>query len=261
MAESDCKARLARLTRAALLMGVLTTIAIAWAGPRVLGAMRSGGSSGILPFPNWTWASALVGYPTGWPSSSLPLPLTEKFIHPEYMYARLGVTAEPPRWAAEVRDLKRYASVTTEASGWPMLALAGEQWIEKATPTTSTTPTTPTSPTTPPTPLTVKPAYALFGFAGPLPEARTVQKYGMSITEPPPKPWMGLPLRPVWPGFVVDTAIFAAAWLPIMLIPMMRPRWWREGRRLRHGRCPSCGKDLAWDFAAGCEGCGWRKSG
>lgn len=46
-----------------------------------------------------------------------------------------------------------------------------------------------------------------------------------------------LPLRPVWPAFIVDTLAFA---LPVAAL-MMTSRSNRRWRRARAGRCPTCG--------------------
>jgi hypothetical protein len=49
-----------------------------------------------------------------------------------------------------------------------------------------------------------------------------------------------LPLRPIWPGFALDTAVLAGLWaLPIIGLPMVRLR-----RRKRRGLCLACGYDL-----------------
>jgi hypothetical protein len=52
------------------------------------------------------------------------------------------------------------------------------------------------------------------------------------------------PLRPVWPGFVVNAVLYAAilylCWTLLMLLPLTL----RRRRRLRCGLCPKCGYDL-----------------
>lgn len=62
-----------------------------------------------------------------------------------------------------------------------------------------------------------------------------------------------LPLTPVWPGFVVDTLIFAGAWLALGL----GLGAWRRRRRERRGLCRHCAYPTA-DLPEGspCPECG-----
>jgi hypothetical protein len=62
-----------------------------------------------------------------------------------------------------------------------------------------------------------------------------------------------LPLAPVWTGLVVNTAVFAALWWVVLLIPGGLVRIAR-GRR---GACPSCGYDLRGSLDRRCPECGW----
>lgn len=49
-----------------------------------------------------------------------------------------------------------------------------------------------------------------------------------------------LPLRPAMPGLAVNTALFAAAWLGLLVGPPRARRWLRR----RRGRCGGCGYSL-----------------
>lgn len=78
-----------------------------------------------------------------------------------------------------------------------------------------------------------------------------------------PSSWSGkprilkLPLRPLWPGFLLDTGFYAVLWaLPLFGLPLIR-----QSRRKRKGRCPKCAYDLKRDFNSGCPECGWRRAG
>jgi hypothetical protein len=62
-----------------------------------------------------------------------------------------------------------------------------------------------------------------------------------------------IPMRPDWPGFVVDTAVYAGGLLLLGAIPG-RVRGWRRARRMRRGACPVCGYEAI--SIAGCPECG-----
>jgi hypothetical protein len=80
-----------------------------------------------------------------------------------------------------------------------------------------------------------------FGGQIPLPEA--ARRKGVS----------GLPIRPSWPGLIVNTLLYAAIAWGMWQIPLAL----RRRRRCRAGRCARCGYDLA-GLAAGtvCPECG-----
>lgn len=74
--------------------------------------------------------------------------------------------------------------------------------------------------------------------------------------------FLALPLKPIWPGFLASTFLFAAMWFPLTLLGFLvlrllftaRSRW-----RRRHGRCPACGYQLQTRLDAGCPECGWNR--
>jgi hypothetical protein len=62
-----------------------------------------------------------------------------------------------------------------------------------------------------------------------------------------------IPLRPVWPGLLGNTATFTAAWLLAFLIPPLI----RRALRKRRGSCPHCAYDLrATPPGSPCPECG-----
>jgi len=67
-----------------------------------------------------------------------------------------------------------------------------------------------------------------------------------------------LPLLPLWPGFLVNTAFYA-----ILLFALARiPRMVRRVMRRRRGRCISCGYDRGGlETTAACPECGRNRSG
>ncbi len=64
-----------------------------------------------------------------------------------------------------------------------------------------------------------------------------------------------LPLLPLWRGLAMNTLLYAAVWLGLLLMPRIARRWWR----VRHGCCRVCGYDLRGGFATGCPECGWKR--
>lgn len=65
-----------------------------------------------------------------------------------------------------------------------------------------------------------------------------------------------LPWRPIWPGFLLDTGLYATAW--IMLFGGIFGA--RRLLRLRRNHCPSCGYSLAGQTIPGCPECGWKRA-
>jgi hypothetical protein len=68
---------------------------------------------------------------------------------------------------------------------------------------------------------------------------------------------ISLPLRPIWPGFAVNTVVHAAA---IGVLVVLGSRVRRMMRR-RAGSCPRCGYDLRGGPARACPECGAAASG
>ncbi|UCD76578.1 MAG: hypothetical protein JSV91_06570 [Phycisphaerales bacterium] len=68
--------------------------------------------------------------------------------------------------------------------------------------------------------------------------------------------WRQSPLwRPVWPGFALNTALYAG----MLWLAFPGRRLWRCHLRRKRGRCPDCGYDLRGDLATGCPECGWNR--
>ena len=68
--------------------------------------------------------------------------------------------------------------------------------------------------------------------------------------------WRYFPLRPIWPGFAIDTLVYGALWLGLLVGFGATKR----ALRTRRGHCPQCGYDLRGDLDAGCSECGWNRA-
>jgi len=72
-------------------------------------------------------------------------------------------------------------------------------------------------------------------------------------------PWLEhyrvLPLRPIFPGFLVNTLFYAVIWFGIFFGVGFVKRVLRRKR----GRCVKCSYDLRGEFDSGCPECGWER--
>ena len=53
-----------------------------------------------------------------------------------------------------------------------------------------------------------------------------------------------VPLLPVWPGLLANTAVFAGGWFAAVILPWAGWKAWRRSRRVRKGLCGGCGYAL-----------------
>jgi len=131
-----------------------------------------------------------------------------------------------------------------DARGWPMLALWGRIPPARLAAQTGSASAGNTS-------LTVSGSAALsYGFlvgaSGPAGGAPTAG-------QPP------LLVHPIWPGFAVNSLVFAVVLGGLYWALTVPRRFVRELGRMRRGCCVACGYDLGFDFAPGCPECGWRR--
>lgn len=65
-----------------------------------------------------------------------------------------------------------------------------------------------------------------------------------------------LPYQPIWSGLAINTVLYA---LLVALLGYIHIRI-RNARRMLRGRCPYCAYEMQHDFTHGCPECGWRRS-
>lgn len=75
---------------------------------------------------------------------------------------------------------------------------------------------------------------------------------------------VAVPASVLWPGFLLNSFIFAAAWFLAISVGGRAARSLTAGLRARlarrRGRCPMCTYDLLGDYSSGCPECGWNRS-
>ncbi len=64
-----------------------------------------------------------------------------------------------------------------------------------------------------------------------------------------------IPLRPIWPGFAINTLFYTAILWPLICGPFAL----RRHPRRKRGLCVTCGYDLRGNLSHGCPECGWRR--
>ena len=64
-----------------------------------------------------------------------------------------------------------------------------------------------------------------------------------------------LPLRILWPGLLIDAAVFAVLWFA----PLWMFRCVRAADRCERAHCPDCNYDLSTLTEQGCPECGWHR--
>ena len=65
-----------------------------------------------------------------------------------------------------------------------------------------------------------------------------------------------LPLRPLWPGFAINTIFYAA----ILWLLFVAPFALRRSQRIKRGLCPKCAYDLRGGNHSACPECGVRSA-
>ncbi len=70
-----------------------------------------------------------------------------------------------------------------------------------------------------------------------------------------------MPIRPVWPGILVNTVLYAVIlWVSTIGAVALHRFTFRHHIRRKRGLCPMCGYDLRGELDAGCSECGWVRA-
>lgn len=223
--------RVLRLAALSLLLGFLTTWAVAW-GCRLWSPMDSRGyehsvvansSTGIQRRTGWCADYLIVGFG---PDESQSV---------ESRFSNLATVHNVPRWSRTFKCWSRgQPSPVATAPVPPQNQVSELGWVEGAFgwPLLSHH--------------CIFDAYIL--------RLGTTPPQGISVTTNDCLPGR-LPFRPLWSGLALNTVFYTATWFLLLLGMGAAHRRWR----MRRGRCPRCNYDLRGDFDPGCPECGWGR--
>ena len=222
----------------ALALGITATVVVAWkfsreaiyqrtqAPTRTWNAVQSGNSYWVYHVRRGTgWFQIDSNYSSqDLPDSDL-ITVDRRLRAPAWSKVAMALSDDPD----SIMDKQgTYFSWRDTASGWPMLAMRFRERTARKTELVGTQHRTKTT-------VTVQYGHPIW------------YQFGLHNI---------LPLRPMWPGFVVNTIVFAIiAYLMLALvgggIAMLR-----VSQRQRKGLCSTCGYDLAGLTGGRCPECG-----
>lgn len=212
----------------ALALGAATTIAIAWTLAGTTDIILHPGDVTFRRSPRAIWsvqeyqslgARSESWTPFAWPSDELDA--TEESLRSAAKWS-----ASMPRVIATA-DLADSSgdpvAIIEHARGWPLIAL-GSARINRVAALHA--------------PTSTNEMYAVWGL--PLWSSQTAT-WDIDLID--------LPLRPLFPGFYLNTALFASLWWAALFFRPLRRR-----RRIARGQCPACAYSLA-GLPAGADKC------
>jgi len=224
-----------------LTLGAATTLGVAWGLTWLIDLSDTSGATTqprgiVLEKTNQSWiglaqrrfgSSLFVSY------RNRPLPpLTVDSVEPtgwepkDIVPQWTGFHLEPPALGSTGCDL---AVQMGDCRGWPFLALWSGETLNHRTNGTWVISDAPSG-----IDIGLSPSNMIYGHTAPRP----------------------IPLRPILPGFIINTLFYAAIWFAILFAPGMI----RRALRRRRGRCVKCGYDLRGEINNGCPECGWNRS-
>ena len=234
-----------------LLLGVVTTLAIAWgfayATDRVA-AYQSSHIGAKVYFGEGEWHH-VSQFRTG-AGEIVRLdylggdPVRDPHIAP-WDLSSWTVTHRSPREVYETIHLD--LSLQEEAWGWPCLALRSAVWFEDDVPRPS---------------WDAQRRRMVAAAPAASPKTRSAWLFDQELYVDPtgivsgPAMLRSLPLEPIPLGLAANSALFASTWWVLLVGWRIALRRWRA----HAGRCPQCGYDLRGDLARGCPECGWNRA-
>jgi hypothetical protein len=199
-----------------LLLGAATTVGVAWGIGLTAPQFREVGGQ----FEGWPWA---VPAEWGWPQPDAD-------AQPQYQYRRssAGRRSMCLVWRDESSPHTR-REMSGDLIGWPWLALASVRSPDEG--------------------VALDREWRFGSYR---------QGFSRFIGNPRADPeipeW--LPVMPLWPGFALDSALYAGAWWLLIFAPLPLYRAGRRRFRVSRGMCGSCGYDLKGLASGACPECG-----
>jgi hypothetical protein len=226
--------RVARITLIYLILGAITTVAVAW-GCAVLIDVYAGRLTGsYLSDYNMGWWYWTFEQPGAFVIQRTPTERS-RMAEPRWVGAIVPTWSDANKPPTREQFSERGVWIE-DARGWPLLSFVHEsQPIPK-----------------PPTPPRVPSRLGSDGvrvFQGP---ALAATRGGMLVEAPPTIPFRAIPIRPLWHGFLIDALFYGSIWFIILWMPLTL----RRIARTRQGRCIACGYDLRYSLSDRCPECG-----
>jgi hypothetical protein len=220
-----CALRCSLFALLCVLLGALTTVAVAWG---IEWCLFEGGAPYPPPVTNLEGEAAVAaGWPIGVPRD---WPAPNNIVRWEYGGSRVDrayfladyTPGTGGSWAVLHRAWAKH-------TGWPSLAVGCE----------------------------------LYAFNGAfLPSGQWVfpsWRLGLVRASPPGRgrpPYLQLPSLPLWPGFALDAGIYSGAWGLVLFMVLSLGRAGKRRMRIARGRCAACGYDLRGLAGGVCPECG-----
>ncbi len=212
-----------------LLLGAIVNVGVAW------------GITALTTWPGWPQEPVLLTQiewprpvPQHWPSlaDSLQGQVFGWSLH-QYL---AGVVEETP--IDGLLLVNEQFVINVGSVGWPCLALQWELWLDHVLPRGRTVEGSYQAAGQP------ADTWWLSGIGLPF------EKFGFGL-----RSWKRLPVRPIWPGFAINTIFYAA----ILWMMWLSPFVVRRVIRRKRGHCLKCGYDLRGAAHEVCPECGWRR--
>jgi hypothetical protein len=200
-----------------LLLGAATTVGVAWG---LVWLDPAQGHATLVQDQSFTVSGWPISVPSDWPP-----PNAAYRINKQYSQREETIVFSDPDPSGTQNVLNE---VIEQRIGWPLCGLGleaeGFQW-EQAVP---------------------------LGASFPSWRARPIR-----ASFPWSPDWCDqFPCLPIWPGFAIDTTLYAAVWWVLLFTPLPLYRTARRRLRVSRGMCGSCGYNLKGSPTGACPECG-----